>query len=196
VTDVPDELKHEIQEALDDATPEAIEWHMVRQPGVPWGKARGETRYVVWTDSSLTGDCERCLWDGHPEPIREFVEVPDKCTCGQLGEPAVDEVWGGALKDLAAGEHPYWPKGARIADFKVSTQGESCWLQDRWLCKWHKPGEWPASEEYTEDEVRKANLVELEFAKKWAADRIQRNAWISNTMGAIEAMKKAKGDTT
>ena len=194
MTDMPDDLKREVQEALDDATPEAIEWHMVRHPETPWGKAQGETRYVVWTDSSLGGDCDRCSWEDSPEGLRELMGAPGKCTCGQLGEPAVDTVWGGALKDLAAEEYAYSPKGAGLFDFKVSTQGESCWLRDRWLSKWYKPGEWPTSEEYTDDEVREANLVELEFARRWAADRVQRSAWVANTMSAIEAMKKAQGD--
>jgi hypothetical protein len=194
MTDMPDELKHEIQEALDEATPEAIEWHMVRHPETPWGKAQGKTRYVVHIDSSLTGDCEYCRYEDKPKAYREWITDATECTCGQLGEPAVDEAWADSLEGLADEEVRYWAKDARIADPTITTQGQVYWLQDRWLRKWHKPGEWPTSEDYTEAEVREANLVELEFARKWAADRPQRSARTANVMGAIKAMKKAAGE--
>jgi hypothetical protein len=187
---MPPELKHEVKEALDEATPEAIEWHMVRHPDVPWSKTRGETRYVVWADSSLGGSCARCILEYKPKAIQDFLDRPDECTCGQLGEPAVDEAWGGALKDLAAEEYVYWPKEGGGVDYKIGTQGEFCWLRDRWLCKWHKPGEWPTSEEYTEAEVRAANLSELKFARKWAADLPQRKTWTANVIRVRDAMNK------
>jgi hypothetical protein len=194
---MPDELKHEIQEALDDATPEAIEWHMVRHPETPWGKAQGETRYVVWSDSGLAGGiCHRCTWEDTPPIFRESVGTPGECTCGQLGEPAVDEAWSATLEGLADQESVcYRPKpGWRLDEFENHPQGEVCWLQDRWLWKWYKPGEWPTSEEYTDAEVRAANLAELKRAQEWVAGRPQRKVWLANVMAARDAMNKAAAD--
>lgn len=195
MTDIPKELAYEVREALEDATPEAIEWHMVRHPDVPWGRARGNGRYVVYVDSSLTGDCPQCTWR-ESKMLQATGEEPKECTCGQLGEAAVDTDYGDHIADLADAEYAFWPKGTSILRDApvVGTQAQYCWLRDTWLFDWHKPGEWPTSEEYTADDVREANLIELRLAREWAADRPGRKAWIDQTMSAIEDAKKTKGD--
>lgn len=195
MTDIPDELKYEMKEALEDATPEAIEWHMLRQPGVPWGKAQGKERYVVYTDISLTGNCPHCLW--HEKNAIRVGEEPEKCTCGQLGgiDLDLDLDYGDHIAGLADTEHSFWPKGTSILrdDPVDGTQAQFCWLRDSWLFENYGPGKWPATEDYTEKDVREANLIELRLAKEWAAARPGRKAWIDQTMSAIEDAKKTKG---